>query len=183
MLSRLVEDLRTLALAEDGKLTLECTPTDLTALSERILERFKTQASARQIELLLKSSLTSNNPTTLLNIDPLRMEQIITNLLTNALRYTPDGGRVSLEVTYQTSTTTLTVQDSGPGIPDEALPYIFERFYRADRSRSRIEGGSGLGLAIARQLAQAHGGDLTAANHPKCGAIFTLTLPLTDQPR
>jgi signal transduction histidine kinase len=71
----------------------------------------------------------------------------------------------------------LTVHDSGPGISEESLPHIFERFYRGDRSRSRSEGGSGLGLAIARQLAQAHGGELTATNHPQGGAIFTLTLP------
>jgi two-component system sensor histidine kinase MtrB len=75
----------------------------------------------------------------------------------------------------------LTVHDSGPGIPDEALPYIFERFYRADRSRSRLEGGTGLGLAIARQLARAQGGDLTAANYPLGGAVFTLTLPIPKQ--
>ena len=71
------------------------------------------------------------------------------------------------------------MHDSGPGIPLESLPYIFDRFYRADKSRNRAEGGTGLGLAIARQLAQAHGGTLTAANHPQGGAIFTLTLPIS----
>jgi signal transduction histidine kinase len=70
------------------------------------------------------------------------------------------------------------MHDSGPGIPPEALPYIFGRFYRVDKSRTRTEGGSGLGLAIARQLARAHGGNLTVANHPSGGAVFTLTLPL-----
>ena len=78
----------------------------------------------------------------------------------------------------------ITVRDSGPGIPPEALAHVFERFYRADRSRSRLEGGAGLGLAIARQLAEAHGGALSAANDPRGGAIFTLRLPMngTDKP-
>jgi len=72
----------------------------------------------------------------------------------------------------------VTVHDSGPGIPEEALPFVFERFYRVDKARARAEGGSGLGLTIARQLAQAHGGELSAANHPEGGAIFTLRLPV-----
>jgi two-component system sensor histidine kinase MtrB len=70
------------------------------------------------------------------------------------------------------------VRDSGPGIPEESLPFVFERFYRADKARARAEGGSGLGLAIARQLARAHGGELSAANHPEGGAAFTLRLPV-----
>ena len=76
------------------------------------------------------------------------------------------------------ATVLVNVHDSGPGIPAESLPYIFGRFYRVDKSRNRSEGGSGLGLAIARQLARAHGGDLTVANHPSGGAVFTLILPL-----
>jgi signal transduction histidine kinase len=111
-------------------------------------------------------------------LDPGRVEQILGNLLANALRYTPDGGQISLRLETTGSTAVLHVRDSGPGIPTEALPRLFERFYRADKSRSRQEGGSGLGLPIARQLAQAHGGELAARNHPQGGAEFTLTLPL-----
>jgi signal transduction histidine kinase len=107
----------------------------------------------------------------------LRVEQIIANLLSNALRHTPDGGRIVVRLGAQAGRLRLDVLDSGPGISPEALPHIFERFYRADRSRSRSEGGAGLGLAIARRLAELHGGVLEAANRPEGGAVFTLTLP------
>jgi signal transduction histidine kinase len=106
-----------------------------------------------------------------------RVEQILNNLLSNALRHTPEGGRVLVTLRRGGSLNELRVADSGPGIPPEALPRVFERFYRADRARSREEGGAGLGLAIARQLALAHGGDLAAENQPQGGALFTLRLP------
>jgi len=88
-----------------------------------------------------------------------------------------------LKVSSTLKAVRLAVHDSGPGIPESSLPRIFERFYRADRSRSRGEGGTGLGLAIARQLAQAHGGTLVAANHPTRGAVFTLELPYNREKR
>jgi two-component system sensor histidine kinase BaeS len=176
LLSRLVDDLRTLALADAGQLKLESVPTDFAALVERVVERHIPQATAQQVELIYQ-----NPPSQLpsIDLDPLRIEQILGNLLSNALRYTPPQGQVEVTLSLATTRVQLTVRDSGPGIPDEALPYIFERFYRADRSRSRLEGGTGLGLAIARQLAQAHGGNLTAANYPQGGAVFTLTLPVS----
>jgi signal transduction histidine kinase len=110
-------------------------------------------------------------------IDQQRIEQILTNLLQNALRHTPTGGVIQISLTSQMRQQCIQVQDSGPGIPEDALPHIFERFYRADSARSRPEGGTGLGLSIARQLAEAHGGSLMAANHPNGGAVFTLCLP------
>jgi signal transduction histidine kinase len=110
-------------------------------------------------------------------IDPICLEQILTNLLSNALGYTPPGGQVDLAVASTSTTVLVCVHDSGPGIPPEALPYIFGRFYRVEKSRTRMEGGGGLGLAIARQLARAHGGDLKVVNHPSGGAVFTLILP------
>jgi signal transduction histidine kinase len=97
----------------------------------------------------------------------------------NGLRYTPEHGTISITLKNDTNTITLEVHDSGEGIPEEALPYIFERFYRADKARDREKGGFGLGLAIARQLAQAHDGSLTAENHPQGGALFRLRIPLT----
>ncbi len=178
LLTRLVDDLRTLALADAGQLTLERTPTDLAALVQRTVERFQPQANARSIALQFDAEQTAGS--FVCNVDPQRIEQILSNLLTNALRYTPDGGRIAVRLAAAPSASgdvQITVHDSGPGIPAEALPYVFERFYRADRSRSRSEGGSGLGLAIARQLAEAHGGSLTAANHAQGGAVFSLTLP------
>jgi signal transduction histidine kinase len=176
LLSRLVDDLRTLALADAGQLKLESVPTDFAALVARLVERHIPQATAQQVELAFQKTPV---PLPSMDLDPLRVEQILGNLLSNALRYTPTGERVEVNLSQVSSNVQLTVRDSGPGIPGEALPYIFERFYRADRSRSRAEGGTGLGLAIARQLAQAQGGDLTAANHPEGGAVLTLTLPIS----
>jgi signal transduction histidine kinase len=110
--------------------------------------------------------------------DPGRLEQIVGNLLSNALRYTPESGIVELAIGRDRGDVILTVRDHGPGISPEALPKVFERFYRADKSRSREEGGTGLGLAIARRLAEAHNGTLAAENHPMGGALFTLRLPV-----
>jgi two-component system sensor histidine kinase BaeS len=181
MLTRLVDDLRMLALVDAGQLSLERTPTDFSALIQRVTDRFAPQVADRQIKIQL--SLDESCPH--LNLDAQRIEQILQNLLDNALRYIFNGGQIALQLTCDSNNATLTIHDSGPGIPEDALPYIFERFYRADKSRARFEpvlndiegSGTGLGLSIARKLALAHGGDLTASNHPDGGAVFELTLP------
>lgn len=177
LLARLVEDLRTLALAESGHLTLEKTPVRVAEFINRLGETFRPQAAERQIQLGLPAASDPNAEHLQVMGDPLRLEQILGNLISNALRYTPAGGSVEIGVEDLGDRVKVSVRDSGPGIPEADLPYIFERFYRADRSRSRSEGGSGLGLAIARNLAIAHGGWLEAANAPQGGAIFTLILP------
>lgn len=173
LLTRLVGDLQTLALTDAGQLHLERIPTDFSDLVKRIVERFVPQADSRQIHI----DIHSKDRLPLISLDSGRVEQILGNLLSNALRYTPDNGQISLEVSSAPSEVQLSVHDSGPGIPEESLPHIFDRFYRADRSRSRAEGGAGLGLTIARQLAEAHGGRLIAHNHPEGGAVIILTLP------
>jgi two-component system sensor histidine kinase BaeS len=175
LLTRLVEDLRTLALADAGQIELERSSTDLTSLVERVVERFQPQASSQQVSLSLHPPVT---PLPKISADPIRLEQVLTNLLSNALRYTPIAGNIELTLSTIDGSARLSVHDSGPGIPEESLPYIFERFYRVEKSRARAEGGTGLGLAIARQLARAHGGDLTATNHASGGALFTLILPV-----
>jgi len=174
LLTRLVDDLRVLALAESGELQLEKTPTDLAALSERVVERFRPQAEKQDVALAIEHA---NVPAQQVAADPMRIEQILNNLLSNALRHTPPGGKILVRTGYSGGKLQVMVQDSGPGVSAEALPFIFERFYRADKSRSRSEGGTGLGLAIARRLAELHGGNLTASNHPQGGALFTLTVP------
>jgi signal transduction histidine kinase len=176
LLTRLVEDLRTLALADAGQLELEYALVDFPALVRRVMERYAAQAVARQIDIRLNSS-DACQP---ISLDPGRVEQILGNLLSNALRYTPPAGKIDLEITCSPSSVHLTLHDSGPGIPADALPHVFERFYRADRARTRSEGGTGLGLAIARQIAQAHEGKLEAANHASGGALFTLILPYRE---
>ena len=175
LLSRLVDDLRTLALADAGQLTLERQPVDFAGLVERVVERFQPQAASQQVSL---SYQPPNNRLPLLSLDAMRIEQILNNLLSNALRYTPPGGQVTVALAQHGRQARLTLQDTGSGIPAEALAHVFERFYRADRARSRREGGSGLGLAIARQLARAHGGEISADNSPQGGAVFTLVLPI-----
>ncbi len=176
-LTRLVEDLRTLALADAGELALERSPVDLPALVQRVVERFQPEAERQGIRLEVETA-PQDQTLARLSLDSGRIEQIVNNLLSNALRYTPEAGVVRVCVGRQGDWAEMRVADSGPGIPAEALPRLFERFYRADKARSREAGGSGLGLAIARQLALAHGGDLTAANRPEGGAEFILRLPV-----
>lgn len=172
LLTRLVDDLRTLAMAEAGELTLERVPTDVNALVERAAARFRPQAETHGIRLVMQPAAGALT----LAVDGQRIDQILGNLLSNALRYTPASGQIVLRVEPVGTGVEIHVQDSGPGLPPEALEQVFERFYRLDRSRARHDGGAGLGLAIARRLAEAHGGQLTAANAPQGGAIFTLRL-------
>ncbi len=174
-LSRLVEDLRTLALADAGELALELEEVSLLPLLQNALERFRPAAEAQRVSLRLEEPLPAVHLVAL--GDPLRLAQILNNVLSNAIRHTPEGGLVQLALRESGDWAEIEVRDSGPGIPPEALERVFERFYRADRARSRAEGGTGLGLAIARQLAVAQRGSLTAANHPQGGAMFTLRLP------
>jgi len=185
LLNRLVEDLRTLALVDSGQLALEPTPTDLPVLVTRVVDRYRAQADARRVSL----NVSTSEHLPLILLDPGRMEQILGNLLSNALRYTPEGGQIDLDTSSPPKGITMSddldivqiiVHDSGPGIPPEAIPHLFDRFFRGDRARSRDDGGSGLGLAIARKLSHAHGGDLTAQNHPHGGAVFILTLPINS---
>lgn len=173
LLTRLVDDLRTLALADSGQLDLVLVPTDLVKLVPRVVERYNPQAASRGIVIDMRLPTSLPN----ISVDAQRVEQILNNLVSNALRHTPDGGKIAVELLAAAGQVVLTVRDSGAGISPQALPYIFDRFYRADKSRARLEGGTGLGLAIARKIAEAHGGTLTGDNHPDGGAIFTLKLP------
>jgi two-component system, OmpR family, sensor histidine kinase BaeS len=174
LLTHLVNDLRTLAMADAGELQLEKADVDLPKLAQNVLNRFRTQADQQNVSL----NFIQLEEIPIVTADPIRVEQILTNLISNALRFTPEQGKIALGICRENDMVKITVGDSGPGISEESLPYVFDRFYRADKARSRIEGGSGLGLAIARQLARAHKGDLTACNQKDGGAQFCLTLPL-----
>ncbi|MGD2028153.1 MAG: ATP-binding protein [Anaerolineales bacterium] len=173
LLNQLVEDLRTLALTDTKSLTLNLESTEPVDFFENICETFKSKFEARHISLNFQAFGTSES----IQIDRSRITQVVNNLLQNAFRHTPSGGQVEVDLSCNATALTLKIHDSGEGIPEEALPHIFERFYRADQSRARDKGGTGLGLTIARQLVEAHHGDLTAANHPDGGAVFTLKLP------
>lgn len=173
-LTRLVEDLRTLALVDAGELTLEKTQVDYPDLVQRVVHRSDLQAAARQINLVLSPMNFQLN----LHLDPQRIEQIINNLLNNAMRFTPQGGSIFVEMALTDGQAILTIRDTGPGIPKASLDRIFDRFYKVNKSR-QDEAGTGLGLSIAQKLARAHRGELSAGNHPQGGAIFTLSLPRT----
>lgn len=177
LLDRLIEDLRTLELADAGQLKLEKTEVDVSRLMRRAAARFSPHAGEHSQKIEIRPA--QNLPP--VKADLQRLEQILGNLLDNALRHTPDGGVVRLGADSDAAAVRITVDDSGPGIPADSIDRIFERFYRLDSGRARAEGGSGLGLAIARKLAEAHGGSLTPENRPEGGARFTLRLPVKKE--
>ncbi|RRR67481.1 MAG: HAMP domain-containing protein [Candidatus Viridilinea halotolerans] len=173
-LTRLVNDLRELALAESHALPLNRQPTDLAELITESVQALAPLADETGV------TLTSQiNAIPLVWVDPVRLRQILFNLLTNALRHTPAGGSVTISATSDTAQVTLAVQDSGEGLSPDQLDVVFERFYRADSSRSRETGGSGLGLAIVKAIGEAHGGSVQACSAGKNqGSTFTVTLPI-----
>ena len=176
LLSRLVADLRLLSLAEAGQLKLERVKTDPVELVTRAVESFRLQAQTSDVQLNLE--FAPDLPQ--IEVDLGRMTQVIRNLLSNALRHTPEGGKVA--ITCQTNPEhefLVAVSDTGEGIFPEDLPYIFDRFYRADKSRSRVSGGSGIGLAIVKQLVEAHGGKVWVTSELGQGTTFGFTLPLS----
>jgi signal transduction histidine kinase len=173
LLSRLVDDLRVLALADAGQLTLEKTQIELGSFLNRIASRFASSAQAKG--LTLRTSVAKETPPIL--ADPQRMEQVLGNLISNALHVTPAGGWIGIESGREGGEAVVRVEDSGPGIPEAELGKVFERFYRLDGTRARAEGGSGLGLAIARNIVEAHGGTIVAENRREGGARFVIRLP------
>ena len=177
LLARLVEDLRTLALAEAGQLALDCQPIDAAELVKRVVASFGPKAAAKHV------MLTVDAPSSLPHIraDGQRIAQVLTNLLGNALRYTPLDGRVDVRLKTEKQSVIIAVGDTGPGIARDDLPRIFDRFYRADKSRARDAqdaGGSGLGLAIARSIIEAHGGHIWAESETSQGTTVVFTLPV-----
>jgi signal transduction histidine kinase len=174
LLKRLVNDLRDLALAESGQIALDVAPVELSTLVPRVAARFAPQAQAQCIDLVV----APHGTIPAIQGDSQRLEQVLNNLLSNALRHTPTGGRVTLGLSATANGARITVQDTGEGIASEDLPHVFERFYRSDRARERGDGHTGLGLAIARELVRAHGGDISASSVPGQGTIVMVDLPL-----
>jgi two-component system OmpR family sensor kinase/two-component system sensor histidine kinase BaeS len=189
LLTHLVEDLRLLALAEAGQLGLEKRPMDLRDLLRDAHVNFGPQASDRGVTLAL--DLPPELPEVV--ADWRRIAQVLGNLLTNALRHTPEGGQVTLSAALADASLNgvagddgdidggmveVVVSDTGAGISSEDLPFIFERFWRGDKSRSRASGGSGLGLAIVKQLVEMHGGTIGVESRLGQGSTFRFTLPV-----
>jgi two-component system sensor histidine kinase BaeS len=173
-LTRLVEDLRLLALADSGQLHLHMASLDLRAFLREIVEAHQLQAQEREVNLALK--IPSVLP--VVQADRDRLAQVMGNLLGNALRYVPPGGNVFVRAVDQGREIAIAVADDGPGIPSEDLPHLFERFWRGDRARRRATGGSGLGLTITRSLVEAHGGGIWVESAEEQGSTFTFTLPV-----
>jgi signal transduction histidine kinase len=168
LLARLVEDLRTLAHAESGMLTLQKEPTDLAVLVQDVVSSFSADASDRNVTVRVDAP----SDLRLVSIDPLRIREVLANLLSNALHHTPAGGVISIATTSKDDRIVVSVADTGSGISAEELSKVFERFYKGKTSR-----GSGLGLTIAKNLVAAHGGEIRAERRPGGGTIITLKLP------
>ena len=171
VLERLVEDLRTLAHAEGGTLKLQKETTDVAVLIADVVRSFAAQAQGAGVELRIEPA----KELPLAEIDPVRVREVLANLLANALRYTPRGGHVSVSASPGETTITIAVTDTGAGIAAEELPRIFDRFAKGVDSR-----GSGLGLAIARKLVEAHGGTIAARSATGAGTTMTVVLPCGD---
>ena len=172
MLTKLVEDLRTLALAEAGTLAIHPETTDLSVLCAEVAASFESLAAERSVRL----EVSADDDLPLVDLDPLRMRQVIGNLVANALRYAPADSAVTIAARSTRDGVEMRVSDAGPGIDPQLLPHLFERFAKSDDSR-----GSGLGLAIARRLVEAHGGTIAATSRTGGGTDIVIELPLSQQ--
>ncbi len=172
LLSRIVDDLRTISLAEAGVLELRREPTEVASTLRRVAEGFRARAEASGVEIEVEAP-----EAVVLDADPEKLRQVLGSLVDNALRYTPAGGQIVLAASAEASGVRFDVRDSGPGVAVEDLPHVFERFYQADPSRDRARGSSGLGLAIVKALAEAHGGIVGVENAVPSGADFWIRLP------
>ena len=178
LLGRLIDDLQELSLAEAGQLRLELQTVELAPLLQQAADALRPQAAVKELDLQV--DLPDALP--LVHVDAERIGQVLRNLLNNALTHTPPGGKISITARASSQWIEVEVQDTGSGIAAQDLPRVFERFYRADKSRARASGGAGLGLAITRQIVQAHGGRIQAQSQAGQGARFTFTLPLKGTP-
>lgn len=176
LLERLVEDLRLLTLAETRQLHFEHEAVNLGEVAAHVIDLFQAEAEEKNIQL----SLEQREPAALATLDHQRTEQVVGNLVGNALRYTPEGGHVCLDVYRSGERVRLTVSDDGSGVPPEDLSNIFMRFWRGEKSRSRASGGAGLGLAITLQLVEAQGGQISAENLPQGGLKISLDFPASS---
>jgi signal transduction histidine kinase len=176
LLSRLIHELQELSLAEAGELKLVYQAEDIIELVKQAIDPWQPQSKMKGISLYL--NLPDNLP--MVNIDWQRINQVMHNLLENAVAHTGKGGSITVAAIRQGDWVEVSVSDTGEGIPAADLPNIFERFYRVDRSRARATGGSGLGLTIAKRLVEAHGGKITVESQLGKGSRFSFTLPVAE---
>jgi signal transduction histidine kinase len=172
----LVNELQELSLAEAGELKLVYQGEDITNLVRQAVTPWQPQLTAGEISLSLE--LADDLP--LVNIDWQRVNEVLHNILENAVAHTPKGGTINVTTNAKGKWVEVSVSDTGEGIPAEDLPHIFERFYRVDKSRARATGGSGLGLTIAKRLIEAHGGTIAVQSKLGQGSRFSFTLPIAE---
>jgi len=172
-MSHIVESLLAISRLDAGEVKMDKTRLDLGELAASTAEQMRLLAEEKSIRL--KTHVASDVD---IEGDRSRLQQVIVNLVANAIKYTQDGGKVEVRVRSKPGTAVLEVCDNGPGIPEHALPHVFERFYRADRARSRNSGGAGLGLAIVKAICTAHGADVHVSSREGSGSLFTVELPL-----
>jgi signal transduction histidine kinase len=177
LLVRLVADLEQLSLADAGHQHLVLEPASLRAIIERAVALVQARAGQKGVSVTMQA----RGRVPAVPVDGTRMGQVIRNLLENAITHTPPGGAVTVVSEARGGKVQMAVTDTGPGIPEDHLPFVFERFYRADPSRARATGGAGLGLAIVKQLVEAHGGEVGAENVEQGGARFTVTLAIPER--
>ena len=176
LLSRLVDDLQDLSLAEADKLELTCQAEDVAELINQTVAAMQAQATTKGVSLSI--DLPQGLPP--VNIDSRRISQVLRNLLENALAHTAKGDAITVAAAQQGDWVEVSIADTGEGIPPDGLPNIFERFYRVDKSRARATGGSGLGLTIAKRLVEAHGGKIEVQSKLGKGSRFSFTVPVAE---
>jgi two-component system phosphate regulon sensor histidine kinase PhoR len=176
-MSRLTEDLLTLARVESGEQRFDIRPVSTTELLDEAFRNFREVAGAQGIEVRV-----DNESPAQVNADPEAIQQVLSNLIENALKYAASGKVIALGARTIEGGVEFSVRDFGPGISSEHLPRLFERFYRIDRARSRESGGTGLGLAIAKHIVLVHDGTIRAESDLNHGSSFLFTLPLAKNP-
>lgn len=172
-LNRLIDDLFELAQLDAGGMKFDKVPISLSDLISDVIERMRALAERRKVRIEGQVSQQVD----LVTLDPQKIERVLANLISNAIRHTPEGGRVTIDARRSNGQVRVSVSDTGEGIAAHDLPHVFERFYRGEKSRSRSAGGAGLGLAIAKGIVEAHGGTIEVASRIGQGTTFTFTLP------
>ena len=177
VLKGMIQDLLDMSRIAAGRLNLNRETVDVAPMMERVVERFRPQASHKELELLLRvpEGVDQEGP---ISVDAIRLEQVLGNLVTNAMKFTPAGGTISVGWTLSGGHLRASVSDTGKGIPDEALPHVFDKFYQVEQGDTRSVGGAGLGLYICREIVAAHSGELTVSSQLGKGSVFTLEIPV-----
>ncbi|PKM53223.1 MAG: two-component sensor histidine kinase, partial [Firmicutes bacterium HGW-Firmicutes-5] len=170
-IGKIIQDLENLAKVESDNLKLDKTQINLNELSEKAVGNFAAEIDKKKLNVSIYGESSDTYA------DQNRVSQVIINLVSNAVKYTPEHGIIKIFISEDKQFVRLSVSDNGIGIPEDELPYVFERFYRADKSRNRMTGGSGIGLAIVKSIVTAHGGMVEAESHLNEGSRFVVKLP------